>query len=378
MKTHKLFAVLAGVTGVVFVQHAPLGAQARGGFGAGAQGRPADYLKSCKEAPEGRGGGGGARGGGRGPAAPATFDAKEYTVSAIPGVIAAGARWTEVWRGDGNNADGLVGTSDGGVLFAQNDNNQVGKIDKNGKVTFPYTGLNVSGSLATNSKGALFVLNRGYGGLSGTAHGYATIEQLAPQKKVVADKDANGDPLDCLGGVLNDATAASNGGLYVTMAGILYVAPDGKVTKQDGKNGAPRLGTNGIILTPDEKHVIVTNAGTLVILDVGADGQLSNQRKFADFDRTGLAEGQGGGGDGSCFDAAGRFYITTANGVQVFDKDGKHLGTIPSSRNLVSVAISGPQRKTLYAVMAANVNGERKVWIESIPLLASGPKGRGK
>jgi len=373
MKPVKVIAMLACI-GNVWAQ-AALAGQARGGFGAGAQGRPADYLKACKVAPEGRGGGGG-RGPGAG--APATFDAREYTVAGIGGVIAAGARWTEVWRGDGNNADGLVGTNDGGVLFAQNDNNQVGKIDKSGNVTFPYTGLNVSGSLAMNSKGVLFVLNRGYGGLSGTAHGYASIEELSPQKKVVADKGPNDDALDCIGGVLNDAAAASNGGIYFTMAGLYYTPPDGRVTKQDAKDGSPRLGTNGVILTPDEKHVIVTNAGSLAILDVGADGQLGNQRKFADLDRSGLAEGQGAGGDGSCFDADGRFYITAANGVQIFDKNGKHLGNIPASRNLVSVTISGSQRKTLYAVTAANVNGERKVWIESIPLLASGPKGRGK
>jgi sugar lactone lactonase YvrE len=375
MKPTRTLVILAGFAGLLFARTAPLAGQARGGFGAGAQGRPADYLKACKVAPEGRGGGGGA---GRGPAAPATFDAKEYTVTAIPGVIAAGARWTEVWRGDGNNADGLVGTKDGGVLFAQNDNNQVGKIDKNGTVTFPYTGMNVSGSLAMNAKGTLFVLNRGYTGLSGRAHGYAAIEELTPQKRVIADKAPNGDPMDCIGGVLNDAVAAHNGGIYFSMAGLYYAAPDGTVTKQDAKHGNPRLGTNGIILTPDEKHVIVTNAGTLVILDVSANGQLTNQRKFVDLDRTGLAEGQGAGGDGSCFDGDGRFYITTANGVQVFDKDRKHLGNIPASRNLVSVTISGSQHKTLYAVTAANVNGERKVWIESIPLLAKGPSGRGK
>jgi sugar lactone lactonase YvrE len=372
-----MLAIVACGTGLIWAQNAPPAGQPTG-FGAGAQGRPADYLKGCKAAPEGRGGRGAGGGRGRGPAAPATFDAKEYTVTAIPGVIAAGAKWTEVWKGDGNNADGLVGTKDGGVLFVQNDNSQIGKIDKNGKVSFPYTGLNVSGSVAMNSKGMLFVLNRGYTGLSGVAHGYASIDEIAPQKKVFADKDSNGDPLDCIGGVLNDGVSDSKGGVYFTMAGLYYAAPDGKVTKQDAKGGNPPLGTNGIILTPDEKHVIVTNAGSLAILDVGPDGQLSNQRKFADLDRAGLAEGQNAGGDGSCFDAEGRYYISTANGVQVFDKDGKHLGTIPSDRGLVSLTISGPQRKTLYAVTAATVNGQRKVWIDSIPLLAPGPKGRGK
>lgn len=379
MKATHVLTALACCSGLFWATTTPLAGQARG-FGAGAQGRPADYLTTCKVAPPGRGGGGGAaRGAAPAPAGPpATFDERSYTVAAIPGVIAAGAKWTEVWRGDGNNADGLVATSDGGVLFAQNDNNQVGKIDTKGQVTFPYQGLNVSGSLAMNAKGTLFVLNRGYTGLSGTAHGFASIDVLAPQKKVFADKGPNGDALDCIGGVLNDAVAASNGGVYFTMGGVYYAAPDGKVSKQDAKDGNPALGPNGIILTPDEKHVIVTNAGTLVIFDVGADGQLGNQHKFVDFDRAGLAEGQGGGGDGSTFDANGRYYITAANGVQVFDKDGKHLGTIPSRRNLVSATIGGAQRKTLYVVTAAVVNGERKVWIDSIPLLATGPKGRGK
>ncbi len=372
MKSIKVLAIVAGSTGLMWMP--ALFAAQPTPFGAGAQGRPADYLQACKvplETP--------ARPAGGAPAAPPqSFDAREYTVSAIPGVIAAGARWTEVFKVDGNNADGLIATDDGGMLFVQNDESRIGKIDRNGKVTFPYTDLNVSGSAAVNSKGALFVLNRGYTGLSGVAHGYASIEQLAPQKKVLADKGPNGDALDCIGGVLNDAVAANNGGIYFTMAGVNYAAPNGTVSKQDAKDGNPRLNTNGIILTPDEKHVIVTSAGSLTIFDVGPDGQLGNQRKFADLDRTGLAEGQGGGGDGATFDSQGRYYVTAVNGVQVFDKDGKHLGTIPASRNLVSVAIGGPQRKIMYVVTAATVSGNRKVWIESIPLLATGVKGRGK
>jgi hypothetical protein len=40
--------------------------------------------------------------------------AREVTVSEIPGVIAAGAKWQIVWQGT-NNADGIVGTADGGL-----------------------------------------------------------------------------------------------------------------------------------------------------------------------------------------------------------------------------------------------------------------------
>src|SRR5262245_55587416 len=102
MKSISIFAMIALSSAMGWAQGAPpAGGRAAGGFGAGAQGRPADYLMSCKNQPAARagGGGGGARGG-RGAAAPASFDPKDYSVSAIPGVIAAGAKWSEVWSGD--------------------------------------------------------------------------------------------------------------------------------------------------------------------------------------------------------------------------------------------------------------------------------------
>src|SRR5579872_3197354 len=43
---------------------------------------------------------------------------KEVTVTEIPGVVAAGAKWQLIW-GQNNNADGLVATADGGILFGQ-------------------------------------------------------------------------------------------------------------------------------------------------------------------------------------------------------------------------------------------------------------------
>lgn len=40
------------------------------------------------------------------------------TITAIPGVIVAGAKWKLVWQGP-DNADGLIGTRDGGRLFGR-------------------------------------------------------------------------------------------------------------------------------------------------------------------------------------------------------------------------------------------------------------------
>jgi gluconolactonase len=356
MKLTTMSTILFGALGAVavFSQGPPPAAPRTGpGVQAPQDAKYADLINTCKVPPPGRGGarGGQAKGGkGRGPAAPAAAGPKE--IMAIPGVIAAGQQWKDVWQVEGNNADGIVATQDGGILLAQNDNSNVVKLDKNGKVSNAYTGLNTSGSVAMNGKN-LFVLNRGL---------HQSIEQLEPQRKTLVNKN-NGDPLDCLGGILNDMTADSKGGVYFTMGGVFHADSKGTVTKY-GENVNP----NGIVLSPDEKHLYVTNGATLAAFDVQKDGSLTNQREFAKLEA-------GGGGDGSTFDSAGRLYVTAqAAGIQVFGPDGKYLGVIPTPRPVISVTFSGPDRKTLYAVSRTGNTD----WIITIPMIAQGPKGRGK
>ena len=137
MKRNLLLSLLVIVaSGVAFAQLPPIvlppGASPQAPQDPGYQA----LIASCRAAPPQRGGGPaaapGRTGGERGAAAaaaapPATFPppAAEYTVTAIPGVIAAGQKWTKVWEVSGNNADGIVATMDGGILYAQNDNSTV-------------------------------------------------------------------------------------------------------------------------------------------------------------------------------------------------------------------------------------------------------------
>jgi gluconolactonase len=367
MKATLLLTIVLGVLGVAAwcQTPAPNPAPARTGPGvqAGQDAKEADVLNTCKTPAPARGGGGGgqgkggqAKGGpgrGAGPAA-APAGPREYKVTEIPGVIAAGQQWKEIWQVDGNNADGIIGTSDGGLLIAQNNNSAVVKLDKNGKASVAYKNTNTGGSVAMNSKGALFVANRGLN---------PSIEQLAPQRKTLVNK-YNDDPLDCIRSVLNDLTAASDGGVYFTMGGVFHADAKGVVTRY-GENVNP----NGIVLSPDEKHLYVTNGATIAVFDVQKDGSLANQREFAKL------EG-GGGGDGSTFDSAGRLYVTTGAGVQVISADGKYLGLIPTPRGIISAAFSGKDRKILYVV--SRDNAQDKDWIIGIQMIAQGPKGRAK
>jgi gluconolactonase len=355
MKSTAMLTIALGVLGASAALcqiQAPGGLRSGPGVQSAQDAREPEVLKACKTPPPARGGRGGQ---GRGPApAPAAAGPREYTVTAIPSVVAAGQQWKEIWEVDGNNADGIIATNDGGLLIAQNDKSAVVKLDKNGKTSVAYTGTNTGGSVAMNPKGALFIANRGLN---------PSIEELAPQRKILANR-YNDDPMDCIGGVLNDVTADSKGGVYFTMGGVFYADRKGTITRY-GQN----LNTNGIILGADEKHLYVTNGPALAVFDVQKDGSLTNQREFAKL------EG-GGNGDGSTFDSAGRLYVTTNPGVQVIGADGKYLGLIPTPRGIISVAFSGPDRKMLYAV--SRDNAQNKDWIIAIQTIAQGPKGRGK
>jgi gluconolactonase len=294
---------------------------------------------------------------------------REYKVAAIPGVIAAGQTWKTVWTGTGNNADGPVASADGGMLFAQNNNSRILKLDANGTESYPYTGTSTSGALSRAKTGALYVLQRALP---------QQIWRLEPKRELLMSM-YKGEPIDCIGGLLNDMTADSKGGVYFTKGGVYYSNAKGDVTQYGTLTGG-----NGIILSPDETTLYVTGRlpsaptepaaagappgpggrpGGLVAYDVQPDGSLKNERQFALF-----------GNDGSAVDEQGRIYTTGGGGVQVVDKTGKLLGEIPSPLPLITVAFSGPDKRTLYGV----ANNQQFVEIFTIPMLAQGYKGRAK
>jgi gluconolactonase len=320
----------------------------------------AALIATCKTPPPARGGGPG-RAGGRGPAPAPAPGPREYTVTEIPGVIAGGQRWTFVWQEAGNNGDGIVGTNDGGLLIAQNDNSRVVKLDKNGKPSIVYGDTHTGGSLSISKRGDVFIVQRGL---------KSGILQLAPRRRQLANS-YQGDPLDCVGGNPNDLSADSKGGVYFTQGGVYYADSKGTITRY-GENVTP----NGIVLSADEKTLYVTNGPTLAAFEVRPDGSLANQREFA------RLEG-GGNGDGSTIDAAGRIYVTSNPGVQVIGPDGTYLGIIPTPRPVISVAFGGADKKRLYVLArgATSANGEEvanAAQVYAIQMVARGYNGRAK
>jgi gluconolactonase len=301
--------------------------------------------------------------------------ARAVTVSAIPGLVSAGSQWMLAWQGT-NNADGIVGTDDGGLLFAQEQPNRISKLDANDKVSVVIEDTHGTGAIAIDAKGRVLAVQRTCtdpGGQPAQCSEPTRVGVLSPERKVLADS-FEGKPF----GRLNDLVADKKGGVYFTVGGAYYVNAGGRVSSL-GEN----IRANGIMLSPDERVVYVTNGGSILAFDVGADGSVSNRRDFAKLEA-------GSNGDGMAIDAAGRLYVTSQPGVQVFDRDGTYLGLIPTPRNAISVAFAGRDKKTLYIVGSGALGADGKEFttpegvrnnaktIYKLPMLADGFKGRAK
>jgi gluconolactonase len=300
------------------------------------------------------------------------------TVTEIPGVVAAGATWELVWA-DFNTADGIVGTPDGGLLFAQEQTDSIRKLDANNKEYVFVADAHGPGAVSMDSDGRVYAVQRTCTD-PGRWHAASCPEltrvaMVAPEQKILANSFPDGKPL----GRLNDLIADGKGGAYFTAGGLFYVNPHGVVSTVADKD----ILTNGLMLSRDGKTLYVTNMTKIVAFDVLPDGSTRNRRDFADL--------QGDkGADGMTIDAQGRVYVTASQGVHVLAADGKHLGLIPTPRQPITIAFSGPEKKTLYVGQMGAVGPDGKAWatpqgtrntamtLYRIPMLAVGFKGRPK
>ena len=358
MQSRIALAALIGCAAVVFAQSPassfPRGSSLQSWQNPGLK----NVLASCKNPPKpfsipGAGQGANATAAPPDPVIPAT--------TAIPGVLAAGQSWKVVWSWEGNNADGPIAANDGTILFANNDASNVMKMDPaTGLATVLYSNTNTGGALSRSKNGALYVAQRGLG---------MGIEQLEPQRRMLANS-YNGEPLECVGGGINDLMADARGGVYISglTGGVYYANPQGVVSRY-----GQGIRSNGIILSPDEKTLYVTNGGTLIAFDVMPDGALTNQRDFGK-----LRGGQGG--DGSAVDAEGRVYVATGASVDVFAPNGEFLGSIAGPRGLHGTAFGGRDKKTLYAIVFYGTWGTKSARhrVIAIPTIAQGYMGRAK
>ena len=279
---------------------------------------------------------------------------------AIPGIINGKEQWRVVWAWQGNNADGPIADANGSLLFANQDAGNVMQLDPATSLAqIIFDDTNTGGAVSRSKNGALFLAMRGL---------HSGIMQLEPERKVFADM-VNGEPFDCTGGVVNDIAADSKGGVYIAVsgAGVFYADAGGVITQY----GTAVNGANGIILSPEEDVLYVTNGPVLVAFDVQADGALSNQRDFAKLS---------GGGDGSAVDSEGRIYVAAGSTVNVISSTGESLGIIPGPQGLHGVAFGGADKRTLFGIVFYGTWGTAAArnQVVAIDVLSQGFLGRAK
>jgi len=240
-------------------------------------------------------------------------------------------------------------------------------IDKDGTVYFVDVPESVIFKIGADGKPVVWAKETGKAsGLMFGPEGRLYACQSGTKKVVWYDRDAKPTVIaeDIAG---NDIMVDSKGGVYVTDMGgnqVWYVAPDG--SKRVVASG---FKPNGLTLWPD--------GGTLVVADwekpslqtyrVEADGSLKFGERY--YGPLQIPSGQTlPGSDGMTVDDAGRLYVATHAGLQVFDPTGRPCGSIlkPQAKFLSNAKFGGPGFDTIYVTSSDRVY-KRKLNTKSTP-----------
>jgi len=277
-------------------------------------------------------------------------------------VLDPSAPWEQI-KGTYGFTEGPAADGKGNLFFSDIPNNKIYRIDGDGHVTDFAHDTNGANGLMFGPDGKLYACQ-------GTA-GRVVAYDADAKEQVIAD----GIP-----GV-NDVAIDAAGGIYVTEPPkhqVWFINADHKKTivAKDPIVAFP----NGVRFTPDQSQIVVadTKGVRLWIYQVHPDGQFTNREAWYD------AQIQPGdtddGADGMTFDAAGRLYVATKLGIQIFDQSGRVMGIInkPQNKWLANVGFGGPELSYLYACNGDHVY-RRKLRVHGAlswqkPILPASPK----
>ncbi|MGA2328261.1 MAG: SMP-30/gluconolactonase/LRE family protein [Bryobacteraceae bacterium] len=256
--------------------------------------------------------------------------------------VADGFDFTEgpVWNREGNY-----------LLFSDSRANKIYKYDLTSaslsvfRENSGYSGADIAEYAQPGSKGLAY-----------SPDGLLTICEMGNRRVTRLEKDGNLTVLaDKYEGKRfnspHDLTYRSDGTLYFTdppfglpklgqdprkelaFSGV-YSLRNGKLQLLDKELSGP----HGIVLSPDEKYLYVTNHSgknkVVIRYDANPDGSVSNRKVLFDVSNDAGKDAL----SGLKVDQQGNLYVTGPRGIWVVSPDGKHLGTILSSkhpRNLV-------------------------------------------
>lgn len=256
---------------------------------------------------------------------------------ALNTVLIDGQDWQLVSEGH-KFTEGPAVDASGQVFFTDIPESKIYKIDLEGKVTVFVANSEKTNGLMFGPHGKL------YGCQSGTRK-IVAFDEKGQAETLAEDVDPN------------DLVVTRAGGVYFTepKAGRLwYIAP-----QQAKRIVAEGLKPNGVILSPDQSTLVVTDAQepALWAFRVEADGSLTGKDRYYGPLRMVLGQASTGS-DGMTVDTAGRLYVATRAGLQMFDPIGRMGGVMHKplpDRPLSNVCFGGAKRDYLYVTAGDKV-----------------------
>lgn len=260
---------------------------------------------------------------------------------ALSDVLIDGESWTVVAEGYGFT-DGATTDAEGNFYFADvSKGDTINKVGLDGKISvFAQNAPRISG-MQFGPDGRLYACQ---GGKPGNIVAF----EKSGEVKVLATDVAP-----------NDLVVTAKGGIYFTETGkaqVTYIAPGQSPVKAGTGPSKP----NGIALSLDQETLAVSDYGgeNVWTWRIAKDGKLEFSEPYmtmrlptqVSMPGKPLGPAPASKGDGMATDSAGRFYVTSDVGVQMFDPTGRLCGVIasPQAKPLVSVEYSGPELSYLY------------------------------
>jgi gluconolactonase len=271
-----------------------------------------------------------------------TVPAADKEGGSIPGIGPKGAV-TKV-QGDFKFTEGPAADAKGNIIFSDIPANRQYRLEPDGKASIFREPSNHTNGSMFNSEGELVCCEMDGQIVAVSPDG----KQTRPIAAMYEGKRFNAP---------NDLVIDSSDGVYFTdphflapeplpqgVTAVYYAGGGGLVKRLIDDLKAP----NGVILSTDEKtlYVVPSMQEEVMAYTIESPGKIGKGKVLC---RLKQPEGQQGrGGDGLTIDTKGNLYIATGLGLQVFDKDGKHLGIIQVPEGPANVTFGGPDFKTLY------------------------------
>jgi gluconolactonase len=247
----------------------------------------------------------------------------------IPGVVTAGTR-IELIKEGFTGTEGPVTLPDGSLIFTETQANRITRIAEDGSTSVFVEGSNGANGLGFTANGDLYAVQ--------VLKPRVGIVFPDPKVRTLAD-NYEGKPF----GRPNDLVVDTQGNVYFTDSGA---NPATAATGAKASQAAPA------------KPAVET--AKPAVYRISKKGELT--RLAADIERP--------NGIQLSPDDAGRLYVASNTGIQVFSAKGEPLGTIALPKQPQNLAFAGEDKKTLYVV------GRGAVY--RFPVLTPGIAGRAK